>query len=272
PPPPQIFFFFFSPPPPPPPGKGSSPPGRVLWWMHQSEVVTGAIQRAHWNNAGTGDTGATESVSIVTSQSFEEHFNGLFEKNHLRYSVETTGFASRLNPPSPAGSFCGTLHQCLSSFTWPPRVLPIRTMADEEAVTCAPHAAREKARERPRVVRFVHEDHSLDADHLDEEAAVDAHLAGIVPETDDPSTAVGTFRTYFLGTFFGVGLGFMNAMFSFKSNPVTISSTMVTIITYPLGHLMARVLLTRKFRTLGFEWTLNPGPFTLKEHVLITLI
>ncbi|KAG5463821.1 MAG: hypothetical protein BJ554DRAFT_1278, partial [Olpidium bornovanus] len=39
----------------------------------------------------TGDIGATESASVITDQSVEEHFNGLFEEKHLRHGVETTG-------------------------------------------------------------------------------------------------------------------------------------------------------------------------------------
>ncbi|KAG5461092.1 MAG: hypothetical protein BJ554DRAFT_6770 [Olpidium bornovanus] len=46
------------------------------------------LQRAHWNKVGTG---TKESALIVISQSFKDHFNGFFEKKHLRYGVETTG-------------------------------------------------------------------------------------------------------------------------------------------------------------------------------------
>jgi hypothetical protein len=32
---------------------------------------------------------------------------------------------------------------------------------------------------------------------------------------------------------------------------------------------MARVLPDRKFSAFGREWSMNPGPFNVKEHVLI---
>jgi hypothetical protein len=37
----------------------------------------------------------------------------------------------------------------------------------------------------------------------------------------------------------------------------------------PVGHFMARVLPDRKFSAFGREWSMNPGPFNVKEHVLI---
>lgn len=33
---------------------------------------------------------------------------------------------------------------------------------------------------------------------------------------------------------------------------------------------MAYALPATRFRTLGYEWTLNPGPFNVKEHTVIT--
>ena len=39
----------------------------------------------------------------------------------------------------------------------------------------------------------------------------------------------------------------------------------------PVGHFMARVLPETKRSALGREWTMNPGPFNVKEHVLITI-
>lgn len=37
----------------------------------------------------------------------------------------------------------------------------------------------------------------------------------------------------------------------------------------PVGHFMARVLPDRKFTVFGRTWSMNPGPFNIKEHVLI---
>ena len=40
----------------------------------------------------------------------------------------------------------------------------------------------------------------------------------------------------------------------------------------PAGKLLERILPTRKFRIFGRECSLNPGPFTKKEHGLITVM
>lgn len=44
------------------------------------------------------------------------------------------------------------------------------------------------------------------------------------------------------------------------------------LLVYPIGCFWAKVVPRRKFKTLGLEWTFNPGPFTIKEHTMITLM
>ncbi|KAL0407021.1 UNVERIFIED_CONTAM: Oligopeptide transporter 1 [Sesamum latifolium] len=92
-----------------------------------------------------------------------------------------------------------------------------------------------------------------------------------VPSTDDPSLPVLTFRTWCLGLVFCVLLAFLNQFFGYRQNALYISPVTAQIITLPLGKFMARVLPTRKFTVPLINWsfTLNPGPFNLKEHVLI---
>ncbi|XP_010448244.1 PREDICTED: oligopeptide transporter 5-like [Camelina sativa] len=94
-----------------------------------------------------------------------------------------------------------------------------------------------------------------------------------VPITDDPSLPVLTFRTWFLGMLSCVVLAFVNNFFGYRSNQLMVSSVVAQIVTLPLGKLMATTLPTRKFRLLGTIWfgSLNPGPFNMKEHVLITI-
>lgn len=45
----------------------------------------------------------------------------------------------------------------------------------------------------------------------------------------------------------------------------------VQIAALPLGKIMARVLPTRKFKIGSWEFSFNPGPFNMKEHVLISI-
>ena len=44
------------------------------------------------------------------------------------------------------------------------------------------------------------------------------------------------------------------------------------ILCLPLGHGLAAILSTKKFNTFGYIWSLNPGPFSIKEHVCITVM
>ena len=91
--------------------------------------------------------------------------------------------------------------------------------------------------------------------------------------TDDPSMAVLTFRAWFLGIISCVLLAFMNQFFGYRQNPIGIDSVVAQIVTLPIGRFMARVLPTTTFVVplTGWSFTLNPGPFTIKEHVLITI-
>lgn len=51
---------------------------------------------------------------------------------------------------------------------------------------------------------------------------------------------------------------------------MTVNSLVIQVITLPLGKFLAYALPTRRFTTFGYTWTLNPGPFNVKEHTVIT--
>lgn len=41
---------------------------------------------------------------------------------------------------------------------------------------------------------------------------------------------------------------------------------------FPAGKFLEKVLPTRKFSTFGYTWSLNPGKFNIKEHMVITIM
>jgi hypothetical protein len=41
---------------------------------------------------------------------------------------------------------------------------------------------------------------------------------------------------------------------------------------FPAGKFLEKVLPTRQFTTFGYTWSLNPGKFNMKEHMVITII
>ncbi|PPD77836.1 hypothetical protein GOBAR_DD25233 [Gossypium barbadense] len=97
-------------------------------------------------------------------------------------------------------------------------------------------------------------------------------VALTVPTTDDPSLPTLTFRTWILGTLACLLLSFLNQFFWYRREPLSISSISAQIAVVPLGHLLAATVTDRVFfKDRKFEFTLNPGPFNVKEHVLVTI-
>ncbi|KAF5194202.1 Oligopeptide transporter [Thalictrum thalictroides] len=97
-------------------------------------------------------------------------------------------------------------------------------------------------------------------------------VALTVPITDDPTLPVLTFRMWVLGTLACILLSFLNQFFWYRKEPLTITSISAQIAVVPLGHLMASSITSRVFfKDTRWEFTLNPGPFNIKEHVLITI-
>lgn len=92
-----------------------------------------------------------------------------------------------------------------------------------------------------------------------------------VRTTDDESVA-NTVRAWILGMIFvTLGSG-LNMFLSMRSPAINFPAIVVQLLVYPVGCLWARVMPTRVFNTFGLKWTLNTGPFTIKEHVVITLM
>ncbi|KAF9978746.1 hypothetical protein BGZ73_000756 [Actinomortierella ambigua] len=92
-----------------------------------------------------------------------------------------------------------------------------------------------------------------------------------ISNQDDPTIPCNTFRMWFLGLVFAAIIAFVNQFFYLRQTTISIGSSVVALVSLPLGHFMARVLPTKKYTIpiLGWSFTLNPGPFSIKEHVLI---
>ncbi|KAJ3040976.1 hypothetical protein HDV00_010048 [Rhizophlyctis rosea] len=99
----------------------------------------------------------------------------------------------------------------------------------------------------------------------EQDAAEAEDFAGaVVGTSDDPTMPAFTFRVIVLGTFWCIIRGVANTVLSFRTNPFTLTSYFATLLSYPMGLFMVLALPRG-------GW-LNPGPFTIKEHVLITVI
>ncbi|XP_073058093.1 oligopeptide transporter 7-like [Primulina eburnea] len=124
----------------------------------------------------------------------------------------------------------------------------------------------------PLIHKIKPERHSANASSSEEENSSVEQVALTVPLTDDPELPVVTFRLWVLGSLACVALSFLNQFFWYRREPLSITAISAQIAVVPLGHLMAAVLTRRVFfKGRKWEFSLNPGPFNVKEHVLITI-
>ncbi|KAH7055168.1 OPT family small oligopeptide transporter [Linnemannia elongata] len=96
----------------------------------------------------------------------------------------------------------------------------------------------------------------------EEENSPIPEVAAIVSNKDDPNMPVLTFRFWLMAVLFSCLLSFFNQFFWFRTHPMTISTLVIQLLSYPFGKFLARVLPSGP---------LNPGPFNIKEHVLVAL-
>ena len=108
-------------------------------------------------------------------------------------------------------------------------------------------------------------------EHELEENSPYPEVRAAVKATDEDVPA-STVRAWILGMIFvTIGSG-CNMLFSLRNPAIQITSIVAQLVSYPFGLAMAKWLPTKKFKTFGVEWTLNPGPFNIKEHALITIM
>ncbi|KAK4563675.1 hypothetical protein RGQ29_005998 [Quercus rubra] len=108
----------------------------------------------------------------------------------------------------------------------------------------------------------------------DEELCPIEEVRLTVANTDDPTLPIWTFRMWFLGLISCALLSFLNQFFSYRTEPLIITQITVQVAILPIGRFMASVLPKTKFQIPGFgsrSFSLNPGPFNMKEHVLISI-
>ncbi|KAF9377377.1 hypothetical protein CPC16_011854, partial [Podila verticillata] len=112
----------------------------------------------------------------------------------------------------------------------------------------------------------------IEAPQVDLEEEDDSPIEEVrvsVPNTDDPTMPYNTFRMWFLGLFWTCIISFVNQFFYLRQTQIAIGYSVVALLSLPMGHFMARVLPTHQFNIGGWRFSLNPGPFSIKEHVLI---
>ncbi|KAI0793278.1 OPT oligopeptide transporter [Abortiporus biennis] len=99
-----------------------------------------------------------------------------------------------------------------------------------------------------------------------------AEVRAAVSNVDDPTMPVNTFRMWLIGIVFSFVIAGANHILSMRFPSSAITNVMVQLLALPAGRFLAWALPTTRFNTFGYIWSLNPGPFNIKEHTVITVM
>ncbi|PHH61762.1 hypothetical protein CDD81_7973 [Ophiocordyceps australis] len=99
-----------------------------------------------------------------------------------------------------------------------------------------------------------------------------AEVRAVVSNRDDPSTPCSTLRSWAIGLFFSLVLAFVNQLFDIRQPAIRVMANVAQLLAYPLGRGAQNWLPDRGFTLFGVRHSLNPGPFSKKEHMLITIM
>ncbi|OGM47811.1 hypothetical protein ABOM_003346 [Aspergillus bombycis] len=98
-------------------------------------------------------------------------------------------------------------------------------------------------------------------------------VRAVTDPVDDTSIPCGTIRAWVIGLFCACGLAAINQFFAPRQPAITVTAYLAQLIGFGLGRISASILPSTVFlRGSQFEFSLNPGPFNLKEQTLITIM
>jgi hypothetical protein len=112
------------------------------------------------------------------------------------------------------------------------------------------------------------DDPNLDRDHLafDDESPY-PEVRSAVANTDDTTMPVSTIRSWVIGVIWAILIPGLNQFFFFRYPSVVITGIVAQLLSFPLGRAAAAWIPNWSI----FGCQLNPGPFSVKEHVLVTV-
>ncbi|PNY24300.1 Sexual differentiation process protein isp4 [Tolypocladium capitatum] len=139
-------------------------------------------------------------------------------------------------------------------------------------------------------------DEALDSGNLEKQTALDEALLQedspypevrvSVPPTDE-DVPINTLRAWFIGVLTCTMVAVCNVLLGLRRSPMSISATVVQLLhhhlrcrfaardltrTFRSGCFFARSLPDKSFTVFGKQFRLNPGPFNVKEHTIITIM
>ncbi|KAI1452673.1 OPT-domain-containing protein [Annulohypoxylon moriforme] len=99
-----------------------------------------------------------------------------------------------------------------------------------------------------------------------------AEVRAVVDNHDDVNMPCGTIRAWIIGLGFSVLLAFINQLFSIRQPTITVQANVAQLLAFPIGKAFERLLPDAGIILWGTRHSLNPGPFSRKEHMLITIM
>ncbi|UZP36525.1 hypothetical protein NXS19_004341 [Fusarium pseudograminearum] len=99
-----------------------------------------------------------------------------------------------------------------------------------------------------------------------------AEVRAVVENKDDTSIPSSTIRSWAIGLIFSMLLAFTNQLFDIRQPAIRIMANVAQLLSYPIGKGCERWLPDYGITLFGVRHSLNPGPFSKKEHMLITIM
>ncbi|KAG9312163.1 OPT-domain-containing protein [Chiua virens] len=116
----------------------------------------------------------------------------------------------------------------------------------------------------------------FDFDAINEEDSPFPEVRASVSNIDDPEMPVMTLRMWVIGLVLCMIGGSLNVFFNFRQPAPSVSPLALLIMSYPIGKFFAFILPITTYRLPrwlgGLEFSLNPGPWNIKEHVLVYIM
>ncbi|KAF8268894.1 oligopeptide transporter [Lactarius quietus] len=116
----------------------------------------------------------------------------------------------------------------------------------------------------------------FDFDTLQDEDSPYPEVRASVSNIDDPDMPTLTVRMWVVGLMLSLAGSGMNLFFNFRAPAPTVVPIVLLLIAHPLGKFLAYSLpitIYRLPRALGgMEFSLNPCPWNIKEHVLVFIM
>lgn len=116
----------------------------------------------------------------------------------------------------------------------------------------------------------------FDFDAIDEEDSPYPEVRASVSNIDDPDMPAMTIRMWFIGLVLCMLSAAMNVFFNFRQPAPSVVALVLLLLSYPCGKLCAFALPITTYRLPrwlgGADFSLNPGPWNIKEHVLVYIM